>query len=132
MISRRGFLKFLGAATAVSAGGIALIDTHKTFFLPPSMGWGAQRLKIRRVQQYLINDYTMPYRYDGTWDLPNGEGRHFHVEFAETNSMSQLVHYDKVARQILEDRMYADNGSPNSAQFVLKLPRGVVDGCFLA
>jgi hypothetical protein len=38
-ITRRGFLKLLGAAVTISAGGIALIETHKTFFLPPVGGW---------------------------------------------------------------------------------------------
>lgn len=41
-MNRRGFLKLVGAATAVSAGGIALLDTHKTFFLPPRGGWNGK------------------------------------------------------------------------------------------
>lgn len=38
-MNRRGFLKYLGAATVASAAGIDLIDTARTFFLPPAGGW---------------------------------------------------------------------------------------------
>jgi hypothetical protein len=45
-MNRRGFLQLLGAATAVSAGGIALIDTAKTFFLPPVGGWRLSEMAL--------------------------------------------------------------------------------------
>ena len=38
-MNRRDLFKLLGAATVVSAGGVALLDTAKTFFLPPRAGW---------------------------------------------------------------------------------------------
>jgi hypothetical protein len=38
-VNRRGFLKMLGAASVAAASGIAIIDTAKTFFLPPIGGW---------------------------------------------------------------------------------------------
>ena len=43
MISRRGFLKLMGAAAAVTAGGIELFDLEipstTTYILPPTFGW---------------------------------------------------------------------------------------------
>jgi hypothetical protein len=42
-VDRRSFLKLVGSATALSAGGIALLEvlapTERTFFLPPEGGW---------------------------------------------------------------------------------------------
>lgn len=42
-MNRRSFLSLIGAATTLTAGGIALIDvlapSEKTFFLPPDGGW---------------------------------------------------------------------------------------------
>jgi hypothetical protein len=118
MISRRGFMKLLGAATALSAGGIALIDTHKTFFLPPNGGWH-QSLRIRKISQYLINTDSYRTRYDATWDLPNGEGRQFHID-CDGDFYSDIG--DEPAIMLLKDRMAADHGIPNSKQFILALP----------
>lgn len=40
-LTRRGFLKLMGAAVTLSAGGIALLEREpiRTFFLPPRGGW---------------------------------------------------------------------------------------------
>lgn len=38
-MNRRGFLQLASAATIITAAGITLIDTAKTFFLPPAGGW---------------------------------------------------------------------------------------------
>jgi hypothetical protein len=123
MISRRSFFKALAATAVVSAGGIALIEPAKTFFLPPRCGWGAQRLKIRIVQQYLINTGTEPFRYDGTWVKANGEHVQYHLDLDTRD--------DHVARMMLEDRMNADWGTPNSDQFILRLPQGAIFGAYL-
>lgn len=50
-MNRRGFLQLLGAATALSVGGVALIETPKTFFLPPRGGWHQSDLAMfeRRI-----------------------------------------------------------------------------------
>lgn len=112
MINRRGFLKLMGAATALSAGGIALIDTHRTFFLPPKGGW-AQKLKIRRAMSYDINQDRMLWRYDASWVTLNGEHKQCDVQ-----AEAQI---DDVARMVLENAMRHDMGSPNSDQFRLAL-----------
>jgi hypothetical protein len=43
VVNRRSFLRLVGAATTLSAGGIELLEilapTPKTFFLPPEGGW---------------------------------------------------------------------------------------------
>lgn len=119
-MNRRQLFKYLGAAVVASTG-IALIDTHKTFFLPPSGGWGAQKLKIRVIQQYIIN--TEPFRYDGTWVKANGEHCQYHIDMLERN--------DHIAGMILQHRMAADAGTPNSDQFILKLPRGAIMGEYI-
>jgi hypothetical protein len=115
-MNRRGFLQMLAAATAVSVGGIALIETPRTFFLPPIGGWH-QALKIRRIEQYLINCDEMRYRYDTTWDMPNGEARQFHVDAKDP--------CDEQAIMLLKDRLIHDGGIPNSNHFKLELPRYV-------
>lgn len=121
MMNRRGFMKFLGAATALSVGGIALIETPKTFFLPPTGGW-AQPLKVRRCEQYVINRDALIYRYDAAWDSPAGP-KQCYVETIEP--------CDEVAVSILKDRMAADDGTANSDQFKLALPRGMIEGRYL-
>jgi hypothetical protein len=121
MISRRGFMQLLGAATAASVGGIALIDTHKTFFLPPAGGW-RQGLKVRFVEQYAINFDAMVYRYDATWDSPTGP-KQYHVDTDRR--------CDESAIMVLKDRMAADHGTPNSSAFKLELPRGYLQGQYI-
>lgn len=121
MMNRRGFMKLLGAATALSVGGIALIETPKTFFLPPVGGW-VQQLKVRRVEQYLINRDEYVYRYDAAWDSPTG-AKQCYVEAIEP--------CDEQAIRVLKDRMAADYGTANSDQFKLALPRGMIEGRYI-
>ena len=103
----------MGAATALSAGGIALIDTHRTFFLPPQGGW-VQQLKIRRASTYLINWDAMLYRYDAAWVLPNGEHKQGMIEVRAP--------IDDLARSTLESMVMREGGSPeNSNRFRLSL-----------
>lgn len=56
-MNRRDILKFLGAATAASIGGIALLDTKKTFFLPPKGGWNGA---LRTCRQWDLTDFEGP------------------------------------------------------------------------
>lgn len=58
-MNRRDLLKYLGAAAAASVGGLAIIDTHKTFFLPPAGGWHRSYLK-----QYIVVSDALPARED--------------------------------------------------------------------
>lgn len=121
-MNRRDLFKFAGlGAAALLVPELVLPKT--TFFLPPSCGWGAQRLKIRVVQQYLINNDTEPFRYDGTWVKGNGEHVQYHIDMLERN--------DHIARMMLEDRMNADWGVPNSEQCVLRLPRSTIFGAYI-
>jgi hypothetical protein len=120
-LNRRSFLKFLGAATAVSAGGIALIETPKTFFLPPAGGW-AQKLKIRKVQQYMIDTDSMPVTYAAAWTMLNGEARQYHID---TTHQWDDPHGDIIARGMLEAQMMGDGGSANCSQIPLNLPQSV-------
>jgi hypothetical protein len=116
-ISRRNLFKFAGASAA------ALLLPTTTFFLPPTCGWGAQRLKIRRVQQYLISDDTYPIRYDATWDCLGRWTRQFHVDFAPIPAEDWVLdtgilkRNDQLARQMLEKRMILDGGTPTSSAF---------------
>jgi hypothetical protein len=105
-VNRRGFLQTLAAATAISAGGIMLIETPKTFFLPPRGGWH-QALKIRRVEQYLINSDEIRYVYDAAWTLPDGFIREYYVD-ASTPC-------NEVAKLLLKSQMEAEQGAPSSS-----------------
>ena|ERR1700685_2930015 len=121
-MNRRDLFKLLGATTAMTAAGLMVPGATK-YFLPPIGGWGAQRLKIRKLQQYLINNDAMPWRYDATWALLNGEGRQFHVDITSEA--------DDVAIYMLTDRMRHDGGIPNSEYFKLALPRGVMSSGYI-
>jgi hypothetical protein len=113
-MNRRGFLQLLCAATAVSAGGIALIDTHRTFFLPPVGGW-VQKLKIRKASAHDINRDVMHYRYDAAWVTPRGDHKQGMVE-----AFSPV---DDIASSTLERLMMQDHGTPNSPVIRLSLSR---------
>ena len=65
MITRRGFIQLLGAAAAVSAGGIELLELElpstKTIFLPPAGGWSFEPFYIVRrafVSEMVHNIYN--------------------------------------------------------------------------
>src|SRR5277367_4627369 len=69
IMNRRKFLQYMGASTALSVGGIALLDTRKTFFLPPKGGWQVQRWHnghpdMSHIRQYIITEDFMPSRED--------------------------------------------------------------------
>ena len=119
-MNRREFFKLSAAATALSVGGIALIDTGKTFFLPPVGGWRGD-LKIRYTSRYVNRDVMMG-RYDATWDSPEGP-KHFRVD--------TIGRHDEVAILVLKDRMELDRGTPNSSAFRLELPRGANGATFI-
>lgn len=121
-MNRRDLFKYV----AVAGSALLLpelIPKPVTYFLAPRGGWGAQKLNIRVVQQYLINNDTEPFRYDGTWVKGDGCHVQYHVDMLERN--------DVMARQFLEDRMNADWGTPNSDQFILRLPQSAIFGTYI-
>jgi len=113
-MNRRDLFKY-----AVAAGSLLLlpelIPKPVTYFLAPKGGWGAQRLRIRKCQQYLIEVDELLWRYDATWVKPDGEHVQFHVDASREA--------DEPALQCLLDRFEHDGGTPNSDQFRLELPR---------
>jgi hypothetical protein len=117
MFTRRQLFKLAGAGAAA-----LLVPDTVSYFLPPSCGWGAQKLKIRKTMQYLINRDADIWRYDATWDKPNGEPVQYYVDVGAED--------DGVAIHCLLDRLQFDNGIPNSDQFKLALPRGI-DGSYI-
>jgi hypothetical protein len=122
-MNRRDLFKLLGATTALTAAGLVIPGATK-YFLPPVGGWGAQRLKVRKIQQYLINTDTMPWRYDATWVTRDGQHVQYHVDTGSEHPC------DEMAIHMLTDRMEHDGGTPNSDQFILKLPRGLYHGSY--
>lgn len=111
-MNRRELFKW----AALGATGL-LVPSTVTYFLAPRGGW-AQPLKIRIVQQYLLDAEgtgTERFRYDATWDTAQG-GKQYHVDM--------LMRNDDFARKMLYERMCHDNGTPNSAEFYLRLPGG--------
>lgn len=113
-MNRRDLFKFMGA-------GAAALLVPTTYFLPPAGGW-VQKLKIRRIEQYVINRDEMVYRYDAAWDSPSGAKQCF-VDASKP--------CDEQAIMLLKDRMAGDYGTPNSAEFKLALPRGYVTGHYI-
>lgn len=75
VVSRRTFLKALGgAALAMSAGGIALLDAEpivRTYFLPPRCGWNAGSMELAfatealRIVNMKIDGFSVGLRVFG-------------------------------------------------------------------
>ena len=121
-MNRRDLFKLLGAATVASVGGIALIDTRKTFFLPPQGGWHG--LRIRHAKQYSIEHNDTLYRYDAAWVTPSGEHKQYCID--------ATARCDDAARDVMRQRMARDHGSPNSSHYLLSLPRNFESGYLYA
>jgi hypothetical protein len=86
-MNRRGFLGLLSAAAALSAGGIAVFEHRKTFFLPPRGGWSAidYQYPLGDVRRYgavadgftddtsalqaALDDASRPYIGSGTYRI---------------------------------------------------------------
>jgi hypothetical protein len=114
-MNRRDLFKWTAAAGSALLLP-ALIPKPVTYFLAPYGGWGAQRLKIRKIQQYLVNRDSEPWRYDACWVTSTGEHVQFHVDMGGLED-------DGLATHLLLDRMEIDGGTPNSDHFKLELPR---------
>jgi hypothetical protein len=112
-MNRRDLFKYVAAAGSALLLP-ELIPKPVTYFLAPRGGWGAQRLRIRKCQQYSIND-ELQWRYDATWVRPDGEHVQFHVD--------ATGEADEPALHCLLDRFEMDGGTPNSDHFRLELPR---------
>jgi hypothetical protein len=71
--------KFFGMTiAAVAAAGLpALVLPERTIFLPPRAGWFPEALRMREVQQYLINTDTLATRWDVL--VSAGDGDHYQV-----------------------------------------------------
>lgn len=144
-MNRRKFLQFLGAGAAATAAGLMVPDVARKIFLPPNSGWADFKrysmsdlqvgdvvtvegvhdpLKIRKCKQFIITDIhderilIQDVRYDAVWTLPSGEEKQFGVQFE--SSLNSLD--DRVARELLENRMRADGGTPGGTYFKLELP----------
>ncbi len=129
-MNRRQFFGSLAGAVALSAGGIALVETPKTIFLPPRQGWFQTPLRMREISQYHIATHSMPYRYDAAWLDAAGERQQWHVFFPEVTAVDvarnpRFVEWQRdVAREQFE-RIRRKQGLNNSRQMDLEIPRGV-------
>ena|ERR1700685_57769 len=124
-MNRRGFLKLAAAATALSAGGIALIETPKTFFLPPRGGWWAPTFEMRECEQYLINLDAMAYRWDAAWLDSNGEKQQFNVLGAPQDANREtflFLRHQREQAYLALDRMRRRHGLTQEVR--LPLPSG--------
>lgn len=125
-MDRRGFFKAL-AGTALAAAVLPEIWTPtKAIFLPPRLGWFQTPLRMREVQQYLINTDSLAMRYDVAWD-----DQQFSVTFPEEDNPGWpneimppeiVVHQRAEALRIFE-RIEQENGLRRRDQTPLPLPR---------
>lgn len=75
-MNRRHFFGMTLAAVA-AAGLSPLVLPERTIFLPPRTGWFPEKLRMREVQQYLINTDTLATRWDVL--ITAGDGDHYQV-----------------------------------------------------
>lgn len=75
-MNRRQF--FGMSAVAVAAAGLpALVLPERSIFLPPRTGWFPEKLRMREVQQYLINTDSLATRWDVL--ITAGDGDHYQM-----------------------------------------------------
>lgn len=122
-MNRRDFFKALGVTAAVAGAGIELLPA-KTIFLPPRNGWWQPQLRMREVEQYLINNDEIAMRYDVKWG-----DQQYHIDFAprprsELASPALLAHQREIARLALE-RIEDQHGFRRRDQVILALPKSV-------
>ena len=96
-MNRRQF--FGMTATALAAAGLPLaLLPEKTIFLPPANGWPQTPLRMREIRQYVINNDTMPMRYDVAWGV-----NQWHVDFPEIQWDLQYTN-PKLFHEMLEEQ----------------------------
>lgn len=125
-MNRRQFFGMTAAALA-SAGLPLTLLPEKSIFLPPINGWPQTPFVMREVRQYLINNDTMPMRYEIAWGV-----NQWHVDFPEIQWSLQLTNpklfhellenQRSIARQTFE-RIRRQNGYSNAELRQLPLPR---------
>ncbi len=84
-MNRRELLKFLGAAGAMSVGGIALLDSRKTYFLPPREGWikpGDTRYGFTTITLEMPEGFNGRVYYTTDGSFPGPGSYHYTVPFA--------------------------------------------------
>lgn len=120
-LNRRQFFKGL----ALAGAGAALWTPTKSIFLPPRGGWYSA-IRMREVEQYLINTDSLAMRYDMAW-VKNGEYVQYHVDIdlpgARLNS-DYLDAQREVARSMFRD-VIEHHGLQDAKRVVLPLPKGV-------
>lgn len=130
-MNRRQFFKRLAATAALSAGGIALVEPAKTIFLPPRGGWFVP-LRMREVEQYLINTDSLAMRWDVKWMLPNGDIQQAFVEEDSDSTLKYNQMGEQAWRELIEfrrenARTCLANMVPADAKLLLPpLPNGLV------
>lgn len=75
-MNRRQFFGMTAAAVA-AAGLPALVLPERTIFLPPRTGWFPEKLRMREIQQYLINNDSLATRWDVL--VTAGDGDHYQI-----------------------------------------------------
>jgi hypothetical protein len=96
-VNRRKFFG-MSAAALIGAGLPLALLPEKTIFLPPKSGWPQTSLVMREIRQYLINDDSMPMRYDVAWGV-----NQWHIDFPELQWSLQHMN-PKLFDQLLENQ----------------------------
>lgn len=131
-MNRRDLFKSIMGTAAISAGGIALVESTATIFLPPRQGWWQPELRMREVQQYLINTDELAMRYDMAWAVLGGV-KHYHVDCLPVGNPgwpremvpSEIMEINRTtARRLFEDIEH-QHGFKRCDQRALPLPQGV-------
>lgn len=130
-MNRRQFFKSVAGVAALSAGGIALLEPAKTIFLPPRGGWFAPGVRMRELQQYLINDDAMALSYDACWVRDDGSWSQYCVDLPRQSGLQWLTHGERdlesqreIARDLLT-KMRDSKGLTYCKTRVLPLPSGL-------
>jgi hypothetical protein len=116
-------------AAALAAAGLPLaLLPEKRIFLPPARGWFQSPLRMREVRQYLINNDTMPMRYDVAWDVHQWHvdfpGIEWSLEKTDPKLFAELLEDQRsIARQTFE-RIRREHGYNRADARVPPLPRG--------
>jgi len=105
-------------------------ESQSLFALFPG-GWWQPPLRMREVQQYLIDNDSLAMRYDVRWEKPSGDMIQYHVDFDQYLQLTGpiceppadvLEHQRQRARDVFE-RIERQNGFKRIHQVELHLPR---------